>query len=407
MTLWIMHTSFEGKVVQDLRKICPDPGLEIEMFDAKTKDDHSGRVRYDGAKRTMSSLGCQMVAALADAPQHICISGQGPTYLAVPANPMAGVYAKKLGEVHGQTGFWTAPTVEPLPKDIAVLYDPTDDNGAGYWVYPEDAASDVKVPSSSDAILFHELAHARNVLAKKYLGISLEAYQRKGEDDAVADENQYLESLNRPRRRKGGGSGLRARSGCFMATAAYGSEMAPEVQELREFRDNVLLPTRAGGDFFAAFYADYYRFSPEIAAAMRADATFHRSMRVGIVAPLAAYLRIVTSIPHAGLDDVPEPWRTFLRRVLDDRARWTAELPLPADLRGLTPGAAIREIVIVLDHVLVDPDARHAWLRALAAAGSLPVEVPDGDRDRVLAELERVACAPEDIRWILEGGGGA
>jgi hypothetical protein len=183
--------------------------------------------------------------------------------------------------------------------------------------------------------------------------------------------------------------------------------MAPEVQELREFRDNVLLPTRAGGDFFAAFYADYYRFSPEIAAAMRADDAFHRSMRVGIVAPLAAYLRIVTSIPHAALDEVPEPWRTFLRRVLDDRARWTAELPLPADLRGLAPAAAIRELVIILDHVLVDAEPRRTWLRALAAGGSLPIDVPEADRERVLAELQRVACAPEDIRLILEGGGGA
>ncbi|MFQ6085786.1 MAG: CFI-box-CTERM domain-containing protein [Candidatus Bathyarchaeia archaeon] len=53
---------------------------------------------------------------------------------------------------------------------------------------------------------------------------------------------------------------------CIIATATYGSDLAPEVQFLRGFRDRTVLSTFAGSQFMAVFNAWYYSFSPSLAA---------------------------------------------------------------------------------------------------------------------------------------------
>ena len=54
-------------------------------------------------------------------------------------------------------------------------------------------------------------------------------------------------------------------SGCLIATASFGSELAPQVQLLREIRDNVLFNTGSGTTFMVIFNDFYYTFSPTVA----------------------------------------------------------------------------------------------------------------------------------------------
>jgi hypothetical protein len=54
-------------------------------------------------------------------------------------------------------------------------------------------------------------------------------------------------------------------SGCLIATAAFGSELTPQVQYLRNFRDNYILSTASGSAFMNSFNSIYYSFSPRVA----------------------------------------------------------------------------------------------------------------------------------------------
>ena len=54
-------------------------------------------------------------------------------------------------------------------------------------------------------------------------------------------------------------------SPCLIATATYGSELAPQVEFLRNFRDRQIMNTFAGSNFMTAFNAWYYSFSPAVA----------------------------------------------------------------------------------------------------------------------------------------------
>jgi YVTN family beta-propeller protein len=70
-------------------------------------------------------------------------------------------------------------------------------------------------------------------------------------------------------------------TGCFIATAAYGSYLDPHVKALRNFRDNHLL-TNSPGRSFCGFY---YRHSPPIAAHIR-DNEILRTITRSVLAPV-------------------------------------------------------------------------------------------------------------------------
>ena len=108
------------------------------------------------------------------------------------------------------------------------------------------------------------------------------------EDDEL--EDKVIAGTDTESRDSGGG--------CLIATATYGSELAPEVQKLRELRDNSLLNTESGTNFMSLFNDVYYSFSPIIADYERENPVFKEMVKVAIT-PMITSLSILN---HVNMD---------------------------------------------------------------------------------------------------------
>jgi subtilisin family serine protease len=102
----------------------------------------------------------------------------------------------------------------------------------------------------------------------------------------------------------GGGSSSGSSRKCFIATAAYGTPLAPQVEILRTFRDRLLL-TNAPGRLFVALY---YRTSPPLANFIAG----HDLLRAGVrtlLRPLVWLATLVTpnEAEAMGLRRAPPP----------------------------------------------------------------------------------------------------
>ncbi len=82
---------------------------------------------------------------------------------------------------------------------------------------------------------------------------------------------------------------------CLIATATYGSELAPEVQLLRNFRDHSIMKTHAGSNFMVAFNAWYYSFSPYIANYISTH-WVERTIMKGVLYPLIGMLYLTSNL---------------------------------------------------------------------------------------------------------------
>jgi len=109
----------------------------------------------------------------------------------------------------------------------------------------------------------------------------------------IADSREKPEPESLPPARVGG---------CLIATAAYGSELAPQVQQLRELRDNIVLQTESGTSFMASFNQFYYSFSPTIADYERENPTFKEAVKI----TLTPLLTSLTLLQYADIDSESE-----------------------------------------------------------------------------------------------------
>lgn len=93
-------------------------------------------------------------------------------------------------------------------------------------------------------------------------------------------------------------------SGCLIATATYGSELSPEVEFLRDFRDYQILRTFAGSNFITAFNAWYYSYSPTVATYIATHQTAKTVMK-SVLYPLIGMLH-ASSATYSLLAFAPE-----------------------------------------------------------------------------------------------------
>jgi len=92
----------------------------------------------------------------------------------------------------------------------------------------------------------------------------------------------------------GGGDGTGG-GGCFIATAAFGTEIEPQVELLKEFRDSYLMTTSAG----RYFVQNYYRYSPPVADFIAGHDTLRMVVRLSLY-PLIGFSYVMTQIAIGG-----------------------------------------------------------------------------------------------------------
>lgn len=120
--------------------------------------------------------------------------------------------------------------------------------------------------------------------------------------------------------------------GCFIATAAYGSPLAPQVDLLRKFRDRYLLTNAAG----RLFVTTYYTLSPPVAEVIAAAEPLRAVVRTVLI-PVIAWATLTLWSPILGLG---------LSLVLLTVGSWLAVLAIrsPRQYRWATKNRAMRQI---------------------------------------------------------------
>ena len=81
--------------------------------------------------------------------------------------------------------------------------------------------------------------------------------------------------------------------GCLIATTTYSSELASQVQFLREIRDTTLQSTTTSATFMMSFNQIYYSFSPVISDLERGNPIFADIIKL-LITPMLSTLSLIT-----------------------------------------------------------------------------------------------------------------
>ena len=386
MTLYIdsdrSYPNLTDRTITALRRVCPDPALQIQwLAPGEYVNGVDGKIVYENP--TMSSEECIRVWRLAHSDIPTVIRTRNPGEIVYHlSEELVGVTIREPVKAKDQPGFTrlSFSKVDGALTSIDVVVEPTDNVNRGYYCYD---VNDEMIPLPLDVIIAHELGHAEGAIdGVTNVDVTDDDEREIG---AIAAENHYRRSRGLPERwGHKGGNDYRNKKGqvsggdCFIATAAYGSELEDDVQELRSFRDDILLQTRAGSVFFEEYFRHYYRLSPVIVQMMHEDPEVKDLVRWSLVAPIVEFLRLAKSFPRgADPDALPEPWRNYVTGARDAFERWTEHLPLPDGFGDVDALSAAEELRVALEHLLWRPGQREAYLDGLVEVGELPLHAPE------------------------------
>ncbi|MDQ3668005.1 MAG: hypothetical protein M3410_15815 [Acidobacteriota bacterium] len=316
----------------------------------------------------------------------LSVPAAGGGNVCVPMDDVAGVAVN-------------VPSADPVFTTlVGVAMDVTLCNGNGYWTRgPGNGQIDLTGP----VLLYHEVVgHGLHHCRGDFNASNPELGQ------AIPEENALRGVLGLPQRtahegacKAGGGGGG---GDCYVATAAYGSEIAPEIHELRLFRDLVLRSTQWGSTFFDEFYKYYYTLSPAIAERMRENAHMTQLVRAVLVHPLMIALRLFLALPADPQD--ADAAKEFASRANNEYAMWVRQLPLKSSAQAQESTALLNDIVKLLD-LTNNAALRRAFFDNLSEAKVTPVRLSEESAADFEHKLVMRSISEDMIHRIIGRGG--
>ena len=219
-------------------------------------------------------------------PQFAAIDGNNTTFLGSPSSSVAPID----GEPDGYPNFFGTSAAAPNAAAVFALLLEAFPNATPVQLIAatRDSAIDVagsEASTGEDDVTGSGLMDAR--AAAELLSQRVDPVDNGGGDDnAGGDDNSDGGDGGFAGGIGGGSSGGGGGGGCFIATAAYGSFLAEDVELLRDFRDDVLLKFGAGREFVRL----YYRYSPPLAEAIAGHEWARAVVRAGLL-PLVLSIR--------------------------------------------------------------------------------------------------------------------